>query len=92
MEIGVKYCGGCNSGYDRAAFLEKIKLGCSDNFNFKNVNENTEFDFIIVLCGCKAVCANYRSIKSKYGWILVSNENELYSTIQKIYELRDRIL
>ena len=87
MKIGVKYCGGCNSKYDRTAFLEKIKSGCSENIVFKNVNDKSEVDFIIVLCGCKTACADYHSLKSKHGMVLISNENEIYSIIKRIDEL-----
>lgn len=91
MEIGVKYCGGCNSKYDRTEFLEKIKSRCSKDIIFKNVNHNTEVDFIIVLCGCKTACADYLSLKSKHGFILVSNENEIYTVIKKIDELESHV-
>ena len=87
MEIGVKYCGGCNSKYDRTAFLEKIKSGCSKDIIFKNANDKTEVDFIIVLCGCNTACADYQRLKSKNGLVLVSNENDINSIIKKINEL-----
>jgi len=88
MEIGVKYCGGCNSKYDRTEFLEKIKLKCSEDIIFKHIDEKTEVDLIIVICGCNIACADYKSIKSKNGSVLISNENDINSIIHKINELQ----
>lgn len=86
MNIGVKYCGGCNNKYDRTAFLEKIKSEFSGN-SFYYSNIDMEFDVVLVLCGCKSGCANYENIKSKNGYIIVTDENEYDLAKEEIMKL-----
>lgn len=42
MRIGIKYCGGCNPGYDRTDLIKKIK----DNVSSSHVFENFIYEYI----------------------------------------------
>jgi 4-hydroxybutyrate CoA-transferase len=87
MRIGIKYCGGCNPGYDRTALIKKIKDNVSSNHVFENFIEEVIYDVVIVLCGCTGCYRNYEYIHSKYGNIFASRENDY----QKILNLLDEI-
>lgn len=87
MRIGVKYCGGCNPGYDRTALIDKIKENVSSNHVFENYKQEIIYDVVIILCGCTGCFRNYENIHSKNGNIFASTEND-YS---KILDKLDRI-
>lgn len=70
--IGVKYCGGCNPRYDRAAFLEKVKQLCPEA-SFFPVWENRNFDAYIVINGCPSACAD---IKGLFGKSILAFAND----------------
>ena len=57
MKVGIKYCGGCNPRYDRAARVKEI---CSANPHWETeyAAEGVEYDLLLVACGCTARCAS----------------------------------
>ena len=72
MKIGIKYCGGCQSTYNRKETVELIK---NDNLDheFITVNDKEEYDLIIVVSGCHIKCANIKKYYSKYGFIFLDS-------------------
>jgi len=38
------------------------------------VNENDEFDYVIILCKCTAKCASYEQYKVKHKFIWIDRE------------------
>lgn len=90
MEISIKYCGGCNPRYDRAALVEMLKKENPDVI-FSYADENKETDFLLVICGCTATCALYDTLKSRHGLILVSNEVTFEQIQDKINCLKNEV-
>ena len=86
MEVGVKYCGGCNPRYDRPAVLNKLKKKYSD-VNFSYASEDKETDLLIVICGCTAACADYSKLKSKNGIVVIDDEKGIEKISQAIDNL-----
>lgn len=69
MKVGIKFCGGCQSRYNRRNVLEKIKENFPEQeYNF--VQDNGHYDLIIEISGCPVKCADI----SKY-----TTENGIYS-------------
>ena len=62
MNIGIKYCGGCNPHYDRTSVLNKIKRLFKDD-KFEYAKENKFYDIIIIIDGCSRACADHSSLK-----------------------------
>lgn len=57
MKIGVKYCGGCNSRYDRAREVNKlIKQFPQHTFVYDTQNPGV-CDVWLIVCGCMTSCA-----------------------------------
>lgn len=54
--IGVRYCGGCNSRYDRVAVVNKLKSLMPEAV-FENVAPNMRYEAIVVVNGCDSRCA-----------------------------------
>ena len=57
LHIGVKYCGGCNPEYDRAALVKKIQEKLKDKADFYSWEEE-DIDLVLVVCGCGVSCVD----------------------------------
>ncbi|AYD41106.1 hypothetical protein D4Z93_11480 [Clostridium fermenticellae] len=76
MNVGVKYCGGCNSKYDRKQFLYSLERDFKRKFEV--VDSSKTYDIIIVLCGCTSCCADHLDLKFNYEKILVTCKDDYY--------------
>lgn len=81
MNIGVKYCGGCNPTYDRKKFLLRLKE--KFNFNFSIAYMDEVYDIILVLCGCKSCCAHHDELRYRLEKILVRSDED-FDEVEKI--------
>lgn len=73
MNIGVKYCGGCNPLYNRSEYVKELqKQRPSDSFFF--AGEGC-FDKVYVVCGCERMCPSISGLEAD-SFIFVSNTGE----------------
>lgn len=86
VRVGVKYCGGCNERYDRMGVYRRIVAECGEKaiFMAAAIREDMIFDWILVVCGCQAQCANVSKLKSRYGIIPVFQDTDPALVVQKI--------
>ena len=56
MNVGVRFCGGCRSLYDRGEALEAVKTACP-GFEFEYFTNKDSHDIILVINGCFSACA-----------------------------------
>jgi len=56
LKIGIKYCGGCNPGYERVEMVERVQFQFKDRFSFLRHDE-PEIDGLILMSGCQTGCA-----------------------------------
>ncbi len=56
LRIGIKYCGGCNPGYERVEMMEQVQSRLTDRFLFLRHDE-PDIDALILVGGCHRVCA-----------------------------------
>lgn len=89
MLIGIKYCGGCNSRYDRVKFVNSIKEKFS-HINFCSVEKQKEVDYLLVVCGCGATCASTQGIKSKYGRTTIKTNEQEQEVIENINNINQK--
>ena len=81
MKVGTKFCGGCNPKYDRINALEYMKVQL-ENYKFSYVKDEEIYDYIVIICGCHAICASHGNIKfTKEKFILKSIDD-----VQKIVD------
>lgn len=74
LNVGIKYCGGCNPRYDRKEFLQTLQK--EFDYDFEIAQSDKIYDVLIVLCGCTNCCADYKKIKYRYEKIIIkSDEN-----------------
>lgn len=80
MKIGIKYCGGCNAGYDRPALVEEIK------------SKYPEYDFVdgegeeitLLVKGC--LRCDYLSLENDGKHFKISSWKDFDDAIKKIEE------
>jgi hypothetical protein len=53
--VALKYCGGCNPGFDRVAYVEKIKSAAGLNIEWVTLDEEG-FDTVLLVSGCDTAC------------------------------------
>lgn len=73
MTVGVKFCGGCNPRYNRAAALRALERDFPQH-HFAPAQSVTGPDWLLVLCGCKAACADVSGIRPARDTLLVRDE------------------
>lgn len=74
LNVGIKYCGGCNPRYDRKKFFYNLKE--IFKYNFEVAQLDKVYDILIILCGCSSCCVNYSELKFRFKKILVRSEED----------------
>ena len=90
MRIGVKYCGGCNPRYDRTGFVAQLKneLG-SGNLEWVSASTAKEsLDFVLVVCGCTAACAEHKDLNGLYGKIVIHTPEQYPAALEQLRRLQ----
>ena len=65
MRIGVKYCGGCNSVYNRGRQVQLLKERFPEHtFEAGAAAEGKEYDIWLVVCGCLRACASTEGLRA----------------------------
>lgn len=79
--IGIKYCGGCNSGFDRVNALKRY----SEEFDIKYeyAHLNSYYDTLLVICGCDSMCADMDGYMYN-NVIMIDNEKQLAEILKKL--------
>ena len=83
MEIGVRFCGGCNPRYDRGAALEIIKNARPQD-RFLIAEEGKEYDMLLIIGGCTNCCASYDHFHSRTGVEKIWSQDHLPALIEEI--------
>jgi len=64
LKVAIKYCGGCNPGYDRVALADYIKKSLHGRVDFVSP-DNEEIDLVLAVEGCKTCCADLSAFEGK---------------------------
>ena len=57
LKVAIKYCGGCNPGYDRVALADYIKNSLHGRVEFVSLDSEA-IDLVLAVEGCKTCCAD----------------------------------
>ncbi len=63
VKVGIRYCGGCNSRYDRGAMVKRITEKHPE-WAWENAREGSVYDLLLVIGGCSACCAAYEQFSA----------------------------
>lgn len=87
IEVGLKYCGGCNPAYDRKEIADII--GRQWGIKLKPYNENEISDVVLIISGCNVDCVNTWEYKSRYGTVLINSPEQVQEVIKQIRTLKN---
>ncbi|NLB33637.1 MAG: hypothetical protein GX818_07745 [Tissierellia bacterium] len=88
MNIGIKYCGGCNPHFDRSNVLNKtMELFKDDKFEY--AKENNSYDIIIVINGCSRACSDHSSLRGNIK-IFINQEADYLEAIDLILKHKNQ--
>lgn len=82
MKVGIKYCGGCNSSYNRKAFVEKL-MEKHEDIKFEVAKEDFYYDIILIMNGCIRACAYYEKLSGKIK-LFVNSQDDFYKVDEVI--------
>lgn len=85
MNVGIKYCGGCNPRFNRREFVERL-IDENKYSSFEPATENNFYDVILVVCGCTSKCAKHDNLNSSKKLIITSQND--YSKVTKYLHQR----
>lgn len=64
INIGVKYCGGCNPKYTRSLIPKRIKEEFPQ-VHLEPVEYSHRYDYVLIVCGCEAECITEVEIRER---------------------------
>lgn len=82
IKIGVKFCGGCNPGYDRIGLVEEIREKLAGKAELvSHQEESTSCQLLIA--GCKTACVDTTPFREKKLYF-ITDPGEAKEFIRKI--------
>jgi hypothetical protein len=88
LNIGIKYCGGCNPKYNRSGFVAGLAVKYKGKIKIEPIKEDVIYDMVIIMNGCSSVCVNISEMKHKGRILSVASEEDF----TRIYEEIDKIV
>lgn len=89
-KIAVKFCGGCNPGYDRGAAYQEIRSATADHAVFSLPADGEHYDALLIIRGCTGCPYLYEEIDADTRIVCV-RQDDISEVIQKIrnYETKE---
>lgn len=88
MKVGIKYCGGCQNRYNRSDFVNEVKAKNTD-VDFVIAQDADVVDYLLVINGCTAACADISKITSRKGYFMVTGKHQIKMVQKKLDELKE---
>ncbi|MGZ3596175.1 MAG: hypothetical protein ACXWMV_13990 [Syntrophales bacterium] len=74
--MALKYCGGCNPGFDRVAYVEKIKSAAGADIEWVTLDDEG-FDAVLLVAGCETACPRRSLDFSQYKQSLSIRDDKI---------------
>lgn len=89
-KIAVKFCGGCNPGYDRGAAYQEIRSATADHAVLSLPADGEHYDALLILRGCTGCPYLYEEIDADARIVCVK-QDDIPEVIQQIrnYETKE---
>jgi hypothetical protein len=71
--IALKYCGGCDPGFDRVGFFRRLQAAAGEGIEWVTV-EDEGFETVLVIAGCDRACPQKSAELATHRMIIVSDE------------------
>lgn len=89
MIIGVKYCGGCNSIYNRGRQVNLLKEQFPEH-EFRTAAEGNACDVWLVVCGCMRACASTAGLTASKRLFVLPTERSFVEVKNFLTEEREK--
>jgi len=53
--VALKYCGGCDPGFDRVQYFNRIRIAAGDFIEWVGLDDR-DFEVVLVISGCETAC------------------------------------
>jgi len=73
--IALKYCGGCDPGFDRVEYFKKIQNAAGDLIEWVSLDER-DFETVLVISGCATACPVERMVPEACRRIVSIRDNK----------------
>ncbi len=83
MKCAIRFCGGCNCGYNRGKVYKQI-VNEFPQVNFLIASEDDIYDFLIVFGGCSSCCASYEQYNVKGDVLKIWSDEHIDDIIDNI--------
>ncbi len=80
LRLGLKYCGGCSSRYDRVAWVDELKEKTAGKIEFV-AYDDPRAEAILVVMGCESACVDLTPFRDKPHY-LIWRESQMMELIQ----------
>jgi hypothetical protein len=64
LKVWIKYCGGCNPGYDRVALADYVRKSLHGRVEFVSLGSEG-IDLVLAVEGCSTCCTDLSPFKGK---------------------------
>ncbi len=88
MKCGIRFCGGCNCGYDRKKVYNQI-IHEFPNIDFSIAAEDDTYDFLLILGGCSSCCASYEQFDVKGEVLKMWSDSQVDHITKSIKKILD---
>lgn len=85
-KVAVKFCGGCNPGYDRGAAYQKIREAVADRAQISLPAEGESYDALLIIRGCTGCPYLYEEIDAEHR-IIIDSADGIEQAIRTIRQL-----
>jgi hypothetical protein len=76
VDIGIKYCGGCNPHIDRAKLVLEIEKLLPPEYSLTMDRSSNPWDIGILICGCPTSCVDKTEFTNlAHKWIIVAGSS-----------------
>lgn len=76
LTVGLKYCGGCNPSYDRAALVDELKAAYPQ-VEFCPYRQGEVYDLALLVKGCRRPCGDFDSMTARYGTLSIADKGDV---------------
>jgi hypothetical protein len=73
--IALKYCGGCNAGFDRVEYFKQIQDAAGDLIEWVTLDDR-DLETVLVICGCDTSCPVENMVQPARLRIVSIRDNE----------------
>ena len=71
--VALKYCGGCDPGFDRVELFAKIRAAAGDSIAWVSFDDRG-FDTVLMIAGCDRACPEQNPEISPYRVISIKHD------------------